>query len=84
MCYHGFSASLPIKRLMFMIFMWIVSKLQIFLYAIQYKDVGYDYLYRIVGEYKRNFSIRIFDLTDYLASMFKAIIDYILFMLIFW
>jgi magnesium-transporting ATPase (P-type) len=51
MSINGFTASLPVKNLMLIMFIVLVSPLQIVLFGISHRDVGYDYLYRIYGEY---------------------------------
>jgi hypothetical protein len=82
MTIHGYSASLPFKRMMIIMFYVIVSPVQIFMYGFTYKDVGYNYLYRIYGEYKRNFIVNLFSRYDIIRMATYAILDTFVFYLI--
>ncbi len=72
---NGLSASMPIKRMMIFMFFVIVSPIQILIYGISYRDVGFRYLYRIYGEYKRNFLINLFNRYDILNMLLLVIVD---------
>jgi hypothetical protein len=76
---NGFSASLPVKRMMIIIFFVIVSPIQILFYGFSFRDVGYKYLYRIYGEYKRNFLVSLFNRYDILKMLMLAILDIFVF-----
>ena len=82
MCIHGFSASSPFKRLMIILFIVLVSPLQIVMHGFSYRDVGYQYIYRIYGEYKRNFMVNLFNRYDLLETLVLAGIDSIVYYLI--
>ena len=47
----GFSGAIPYTQLYFLMFMLFIAPAEILVYAIFYKDYGYDYLYRISGHY---------------------------------
>jgi energy-coupling factor transporter transmembrane protein EcfT len=81
MIIHGFTASLPVKRMMVIMFFVIVSPIQIFMYGFTFKDVGYNYLYRIYGEYKRNFTVNLFSRYDILRVLIYSILDTVVFYL---
>jgi magnesium-transporting ATPase (P-type) len=82
MCVHGFSASLPFKGLMITIFIVLVSPIQIFLHGFSYRDVGYKYIYRIYGEYKRNFMTDLFSRYDLAEVISTSLFDGLIFFLI--
>jgi magnesium-transporting ATPase (P-type) len=82
MCIHGFSASMPFKRMMFFMFFLIVHPIQLLMYGITYRNVGYKYLYRIYGEYQRNFLVNLFHRYDVCLMLFYAILDGLVFFLI--
>lgn len=81
MCLHGFSASLPIKRLMLILFIVVVSPTQIVLHGLSFKNVGFDYVHRIYGEYKRNALMNMFTRYNLIEMFLNAILDAIVFYL---
>lgn len=58
----AFSGSLPFTDFYYYTFMLVIAPFEILIYSMFYKDVGYEYLYRIYGHYKYNFS---FSLVEY-------------------
>ena len=62
MIQSGFSGSLPFTNFYYYTFMLIIAPAEILIYSTFYKDVSYEYLYRIYGHYKYNFS---FSLVEY-------------------
>jgi magnesium-transporting ATPase (P-type) len=52
----GFSGQMPFTSGYYFTFMLFIAPLEILIYSTFYKDVGYEYLYRIYGHYKYNFS----------------------------
>jgi hypothetical protein len=62
----------------------IISPVQILIFAIGYREVGFENINRIYGEYKRNFTISIFDRYDFLYNLFAAGLDAALFLLLIW
>lgn len=50
----GFSGAIPFTDAYYFVFMIVISPIQILVYAIFYKDFGYDQFYRIYGHYKYN------------------------------
>ena len=62
----GFSGAMPYTNFYYFIFMLFLAPGEILIYAIFYKDFGYDYLYRIFGHYKYNFSFSLVE-TEYVA-----------------
>jgi hypothetical protein len=75
MCYHCFSASMPAKNLMMIMFMVLISPLQLILFGFSHRNVGFQYLYRIYGEYKRNFMCNLFNRLDLLIVIINAASD---------
>lgn len=61
----GFSGAMPYTMIFYFTFMLILAPIQILCFAIFYKDYGYDYLYRIFGHYKYNFSFSLVE-TEYI------------------
>jgi hypothetical protein len=84
MMVNGFSAVFPVKEIVYISFLLIISPVQIFIFAIGYREVGFEYINRIYGEYKRNFTISIFDRYDFLYNLFAAGFDAALFLLLIW
>jgi hypothetical protein len=78
----GISSSNPVNNIIFLSFLFFISPLQILIYGIGYRDVGFDYLHRIKGEYKRNFTIYIYDRFDVIYTIASAIFDTTLYSLI--
>jgi magnesium-transporting ATPase (P-type) len=66
----GFSGSIPFTSSYYFGFTIFLSPIQILVYAIFFKDNGYDYFYRIFGHYKYNFSFTLVE-TEY------VILDYV-------
>lgn len=54
----GLSGQNPFKRVFFMSFMAIITPAMFLIIAVTHKDYGYDFLHRIMGEYKLNFFYR--------------------------
>lgn len=82
MVVHGFTASLPVKNLMLIMFCIMISSVQIVLFGISYRDVAFDYLHRIYGEYHRNFVTHLFDRYDLIKVALLAIFDTVIFHLV--
>jgi hypothetical protein len=61
--------------------MLFIAPAEILIYSTFYKDVGYEYLYRIYGHYKYNFSFSLVEtecvLTDSLCAFFDWGIIYL-------
>ena len=55
MSLSGFSSVLPVNEMVYISYLAVITPLQIFLIGISYKDVGFDHVHRVYGEYKRNF-----------------------------
>lgn len=76
----GFSGAIPYTDVYFTVFMIFLAPLEILVYATFYKDYGYDYLYRIYGHYKYNFSFSLveteFVLVDSLCALFDWAVIY--------
>lgn len=85
MLLNAFSAVIPVDYLVLISFMAIVSPLQILMIGISYKDVGYDYLHRIYGEYKRNNGNNgLFNRYNILYMLGNAIFDFTMLWIITW
>jgi len=76
----GFSGAIPYTDVYFYVFMIFLAPAEIYIYACFYKDYGYDYLYRIYGHYKYNFSFSLveteFVIVDSLCAAFDWAVIY--------
>lgn len=72
----GFTGSLPYTYYFYFAFMLFLSPVEILIYAIFYKDYGYDYLYRIFGHYKYNFSFTLVEFEYVVIDIFSALYDW--------
>jgi hypothetical protein len=70
----GFSGAMPYTNVYYFVFMLFLANAEILIYAIFYKDYAYDYLYRIYGHYKYNFSFSLveteFGIVDCIGALF--------------
>jgi len=57
--------------------MLIIAPSEILIYSTFYKDVGYEYLYRIYGHYKYNFSFSLVEYESVLADSACALFDWL-------
>lgn len=57
-------------------FMLLLAPAKILIYSTFYKDVGYEYLYRIYGHYKYNFSFSLVEYECVFIDSFCAIFDW--------
>jgi hypothetical protein len=74
----GFSGSIPFMPSYYFFFTIFLSPIQILIYAIFFKDYGYDYFYRIYGHYKYNFSFTLVETECVILDSIGALIDWIL------
>ena len=76
----GFSGAIPYTEVYYFAFMIFLAPAEILVYAIFYKDYGYDQFYRIYGHYKYNFSFTLVELdyvlVDYISAFFDWLIVY--------
>jgi len=76
----GFSGAIPYTEVYYFAFMIFLAPAEILVYAIFYKDYGYDQFYRIYGRYKYNFSFTLVELdyvlVDYVSAFFDWLIVY--------
>ena len=76
----GFSGAIPYTEVYYFAFMIFLAPCEILIYAIFYKDYGYDQFYRIYGHYKYNFSFTLVELdyvvVDYMSAFFDWLIIY--------
>ena len=76
----GFSGAIPYTEIYFVAFMIFLAPCEILVYAIFYKDYGYDYLYRISGHYKYNFSFSLVEgeyvFVDSMCALFDWLVIY--------
>ena len=56
-------------------FMVLVSPVQLILFGFSYRDAGFNNLYRIYGEYQRNFMTNLYNRNDLAIIFANAIID---------
>ena len=77
----GFSGAMPYTNFYYFVFMLFLAPGEILIYAIFYKDYAYDYLYRIFGHYKYNFSFSLVEteyvVVDSICALFDWCIIYI-------
>ena len=77
----GFSGAIPYTASYYDVFMIFLAPLQILVYAIFFKDYGYDYFYRIYGHYNYNFSFTLVEteylLLDCMCAFFDWVIIYL-------
>ena len=73
----GFSGAIPYTNFYYFLFMLFLAPAEILVYAIYYKDYAYDYLYRIFGHYKYNFSFSLVEVEFLLIDMACAIADWV-------
>ena len=52
---NGLSGHKPFKTIFFNVFMTIITPAMFLVIAVTHKDYGYDFVNRIMGEYKLNF-----------------------------
>ena len=72
----GFSGAIPYTDVYFYMFMIFLAPVEILIYATFYKDYGYDYLYRIYGHYKYNFSFTLVEIECVLIDSLCAFYDF--------
>lgn len=72
----GFSGAMPYTMTYYFTFMLFIAPLEILVYAIFYKDYAYDYLYRIFGHYKYNFSFSLVETDSVCIDSMCAIYDW--------
>ena len=74
MIQSGFSGSLPFTNFYYYTFMLLIAPGEILIYSTFFKDVSYEYLYRIYGHYKYNFSFSLVEyecvFTDSMCALF--------------
>lgn len=78
MIQSGFSGAIPYTDAYFYIFMLFLTPLEILAYATFYKDYGYDYIYRIYGHYKYNFSFTLVEYNYIISDTLCAIFDWLI------
>jgi hypothetical protein len=74
----GLSPNLPYPMFFTMLFTHIITPAQYFLYGISHKDYGFDSYHRIFGEYCNNQFQSVFQGTQALTTVSKALIDALL------
>lgn len=74
----GFSGSLPFTNFYYYVFMLLMAPAEILIYSTFYKDVGYEYLYRIYGHYKLNFSFSLVEHECVVLDSISAFFDWLL------
>jgi len=72
----GFSGAIPYTDIYFYMFMIFLAPAEILIYATFYKDYGYDYLYRIYGHYKYNFSFSLVESEFVIIDSICALFDW--------
>ena len=77
----GFSGAIPYTNFYYFVFMLFLAPSEILVYAIYFKDYAHDYLYRIFGHYKYNFSFTLVEpdaiAVDLLCGLFDWLIIYL-------
>lgn len=77
MIQSGFSGQLPYTSFYYYFFMLFIAPGQILIYSTFYKDVGYEYLYRIYGHYKYNFSFSLVEVECVFIDSICAFFDWL-------
>lgn len=72
----GFSGAIPYTNFYYFVFMLFLAPGEILIYAIFYKDYAYDYLYRIFGHYRYNFSFTLVETEYVIIDSMCALFDY--------
>ena len=72
----GFTSTIPYTYYFYLVFMLILAPLEILVYSIFYKNFANDYLYRIFGHYKYNFSFTLVEQEFILIDSFSALYDW--------
>jgi hypothetical protein len=72
----GFSGAMPYTNFYYFVFMLFLAPGEILVYAIFYKDYAYDYLYRIFGHYKYNFSFSLVEMEYVVVDSLCGIFDW--------
>jgi hypothetical protein len=72
----GFSGAMPYTSFFYFVFMLFLAPGQILIYAIFYKGYAYDYLYRIFGHYKYNFSFNLVETENVIIDSIGALYDW--------
>lgn len=72
----GFSGAMPYTNFYYFVFMLFLAPGEILVYAIFYKDYANDYLYRIFGHYKYNFSFSLVEFEYVLIDSACALFDW--------
>jgi hypothetical protein len=72
----GFSGAMPYTSFFYFVFMLFLAPGQILIYAIFYKGYAYDYLYRIFGHYKYNFSFNLVETENVIIDSIGALFDW--------
>jgi hypothetical protein len=78
MIQSGFSGSLPCTEFYYYMFMLFIAPSSILCHSTFYKDVGYEYLYRIYGHYKYNFSFSLVETEFVIIDSCTAIFDWLI------
>jgi class 3 adenylate cyclase len=73
----GFSGAIPFTNFYYFVFMLFLAPAEILTYAIYYKDYAHDYLYRIFGHYKYNFSFTLVEPEAVILDLSCAIFDWL-------
>jgi hypothetical protein len=73
----GFSGAMPYTNFYYFVFMLFLAPGEILIYAIFYKDYAYDYLYRIFGHYKYNFSFSLVETEYVIIDSLCALYDWL-------
>ena len=76
MIQSGFSGSLPFTNFYYYTFMLLIAPGEILIYSTFYKDVGYEYLYRIYGHYRYNFSFSLVEAECVVIDSLCALFDW--------
>jgi hypothetical protein len=77
----GFSGAMPYTNFYYFVFMLFLAPGEILIYAIFYKDYAHDYLYRIFGHYKYNFTFSLVEteyvIVDSICALFDWLVIYL-------
>lgn len=72
----GFTAMLPFTSFYYYFVILFIIPIQILIFSTFYKGIGFDYLYRIYGHYKYNFSYSLVQVEYVFMDLICALFDW--------
>lgn len=72
----GFTGAIPYTYYYYFVFILFLTPSEILAYSIFYKDFAHDYLYRIYGHYKYNFSFNLVESEFVIVEIMSSLYDW--------